>query len=90
MKKLTLLTILIISFIGTVFGDLPEKMITFSYKKPYEYQLINGHYMVNAIIKASSWVEGDVVRYNDEELQVKKIGNGDIQIALPLIGNPDF
>ncbi len=90
MRKLTLLIIVIISFLGTLYGRLPEKMIAFSYKRPFEYQMVNGQYKVSAIIKANDWVEGSVVRFNKEVLSFKQIDNGDIQIALPLIGNPGF
>lgn len=90
MKKVGLLIVLMISLLETIFGNLPEKMIHFSYKKPFEYQIINGQYKVNAIIEAGNWVSGGVLSFNGEVLPVKTTENGVMQIALPLIGDPGF
>ncbi|MDE5417409.1 glycosyl hydrolase-related protein [Labilibaculum sp. DW002] len=87
MKKLALLVFVVGYLLQTVSAMEAKKMIVFSYEKPYQYELINGTYKVKATIKNESWVAGSIVRFNEEELKVTKLENGDMQILLPLIGN---
>ena len=71
-----------------VSGKSPEKMLMFSYEKPYNYELVNGSYKVQALVKSDYWREGMELRFNNEVLLVKKLENGDVQVGLPLVGNP--
>ncbi len=88
MKKLALLSFVIVVLLQTVSGNPSEKMMVFTYEKPYKYELVNGSYKVQATIESSDWTEGMEVSFNNEILQVKKLENGDVQILLPLVGNP--
>jgi len=88
MKKIVLLASIIIVLLQTVFGNPPEKMLVFMYQKPYKYELVNGSFKVQALVKIDCWVEGMELSFNNEVLPVKKLENGDMQIGLPLVGNP--
>ena len=88
MKRIVLLSSIIIVLLQTVSAYPSEKMMVFSYEKPYKYELINGAYKVEALVKSDYWREGMEVRFNNEILPVKKLENGDVQIGLPLVGNP--
>ncbi len=90
MKKIALLSLIIFVLIPSISGNKTEKMIEFSYYKPHKYQLINGTYKVQAIVNSDSWTEGMEVSFNNEILPVKKLDNGNMQISLPLVGNPGF
>ncbi|MCG8307359.1 MAG: glycosyl hydrolase-related protein [Cytophagales bacterium] len=52
--------------------------------------MINGSYKVQAVIESKWWKEGIEVSFNGELLPVKKLEGGEVQISLPLIGNPGF
>ncbi len=86
MKK----TFLLILLLQAVLGNTAEKMLTFSYQKPYQFEFINGTYKVYALIKSDDPQEKLKISFNNENLPVKKWENSGFQIALPLIGNPGF
>ena len=88
MKKLVLLTLIISFLLPTVSGNTSEKMMVFSYKQPYRYELKNGTYKVLAIIKNINSVNHTEVSFNGELLPLKKLKSGSVQIWLPLIGKP--
>ncbi len=90
MRRITLVLSIVIVLIHVVSGNTTEKMMVFSYHKPYEYKLTNGTYKVQALVKKDHWVEGMEVSFNDDILQVKKLDNGNVQIFLPLVGKPGF
>lgn len=89
MKKLILLSVIIV-LLQSVSGNSPEKMLVFTYEKPYKYEQINGAYKVQAIVKSCYWTSGVEVSFNGEVLPVKTLENGDVQISLPLVGAPGF
>lgn len=88
MKKLALLALLISVFTHAVTAQALERMMEFSYEKPYNYEWINGNYKVQAVIDSQWWTEGVEVRFQGEELPINKLENGEVQISLPLIGDP--
>ena len=90
MKKLVLLSFVIIVLIQTVSGNPSKKMMVFTYDKPHKYELINGSYKVQALVKSDCWAEGMELSFNNEILPIKKLENGDVMIGLPLVGNPGF
>jgi alpha-mannosidase len=63
-------------------------MLVFSYEKPYKYELIDGTYKVQAIVKGLSSEKGLEVLFNDESLLLERSENGSVQIWLPLVGDP--
>jgi len=73
-----------------VFGFATDKMLVFSYEKPYRYELINGSYRVMALVESAQWTEGMELRYDKEPIVARKLDNGQVQIALPLIGDPGY
>ena len=73
-----------------VCGLAKDKMLVFSYEKPYKYELIDGSYKVMALMDSAQWSEGMEVQYNQEALVMKKLASGQVQIALPLIGDPGY
>lgn len=87
-KKLVLIISILNALLQTISGNVPEKMLVFTYEKPYKYELVNGSYKVQALVKNDCWSEGMEVRFNNEVLPVKMLANGDVQIGLPLVGNP--
>jgi alpha-mannosidase len=88
MKKQVLLSFVIIFLLKVSTGNVPEKMLNFSYMKPYKYEFSRGNYNISAIIKGDDLEAGEIVSFNGEKLSVKKLDGGDWQIQLPLIGNP--
>ena len=90
MKKAVLLLIIIAFLFGLASGNGKQKMVVFSYHKPYEYELIDGKYRVQAIIDRENWTEGMKVSFDGEVLPAKKLDNGNVRISLPLVGNPGF
>jgi alpha-mannosidase len=63
-------------------------MLEFSYVKPYTYELINGSYKVMAKVSELRSADELMVHFNGENLVVEDQENQDIQIWLPLIGDP--
>ena len=90
MKKLLGLSFIFIISARIVFGSVSEKMFEFTYPKPYQYEFIDGQYMVTAILESEHWAEGMEVHFYNEMLPVEKLENGNWEIKLPLIGNPGF
>lgn len=90
MKKLVLTNFIIAALLEAVLGNTTDKMLVYEYEKPYNYELINGSYKVKAFIKKESWRDGMELRFNNEALSIEKRENGDMQVLLPLIGNPGF
>ncbi|KJF44962.1 glycoside hydrolase family 38 N-terminal domain-containing protein [Draconibacterium sediminis] len=90
MKKIVLLLIAVGLLFNLVFAKPKEKMLNFSYDKPYKYELTNGRYWVSAIVTEDCWTEEMKLSFNNEILSVVKLENGDWEIELPLIGDPGF
>ncbi len=88
MKRIFLLSSVIIFLFSTVSGNGKEKMLVFSYLKPYKYELVDGIYKVQAIVKSDAWIKGAELRFDRKVLATEKLENGDVQISLPLTGNP--
>jgi len=88
MKRVVQIAILVTFLLQTVSGKSPEKMLEFSYEKPYKYELVEGSYKVRAIISGLNSAGGVKVRFNGKELTLKELENGTVQIFLPLVGNP--
>jgi len=90
MKILVLISSFAIALLQSVLGNALEKMLEFSYEKPYKYELVNGSFKVRALLKDDCMEAGTKVSFNGEELLTKKLDGGGWQIELPLIGNPGF
>ena len=88
MKKLALLSFIISLLLPVVSGNTSEKMMVFSYEKPYKYELINGSYKVQAVAEGLSSAKGVEVHFNGEVLRLQEIENESVQIWLPLVGSP--
>ncbi len=88
MKRVVQLALIISILLQPVSGKSPEKMLVFSYEKPYKYELVDGSYVVRATIHGLSSAEGVEVRFNGEILLLEELENKIIQISLPLVGNP--
>jgi alpha-mannosidase len=88
MKKLALLAFIISVLLASVAGKVSEKLMVFSYEKPYQYELINGSYKVQAVAEGLSSAKGVEVHFNGEVLRLQEIENESVQIWLPLVGSP--
>ena len=62
MKRVVQIAVLVTFLLQTVSGKSPEKMLVFSYEKPYKYELMDGLYQVHAVVQGLSSVEGLEVR----------------------------
>ncbi len=87
MKKLTLL--LLVSFLMQISITAAEKSMKFSYPTPYKYELHDGSYKVQALVKKEDWINGSKLTYNGESITATILKNGDVELWLPLIGQPD-
>ena len=75
MKKLALLSFIISLLLPVVSGNTSEKMMVFSYEKPYKYELINGSYKVQAVAEGLRSAKGVEVHFNGEVLRLQEIEN---------------
>ncbi len=90
MQKIVLLIFCISFLLETISGKTSEEMMVFSYDKPYKYELINGTYKVQAIITSSGWTTVAEISFSGEILTIKKLNSGELQILLPLVGDPGY
>src|SRR5210317_725741 len=89
MRKLILLSTILFFCLPAISGKATEPMV-FSYQRPYNFELINDAYKVQAMINSTDWGKGVEVSFNGELLPVKSLESGELQIWLPLTGNPGF
>ena len=72
MKRVVQIALFIVVLLQPVSGKSSEKMLVFSYEKPYKYELIDGTYKVQAVIEGLNSAEGLEVRFNGEQLLLKE------------------
>ena len=88
MKKLALLSTMICFLLPGIWGQSAPAMLEFSYDKPYTYELINGSYKVQAKVIGVRSADELMVHFNGDNLLLEEQENQDLQIWLPLIGDP--
>ncbi|WP_180335607.1 glycoside hydrolase family 38 C-terminal domain-containing protein [Labilibaculum filiforme] len=87
MKKIALFLFVMSWLLSTVSGNVSEKMLELSYKKPYQYELVNGTYKVLANLTGLNSTQGVEVTFQGEKLSLFTLESDSVQIWLPLIGN---
>lgn len=87
MKRIVQIALFIVVLFPNLSGKSPERMLAFSYSNPYKYELVQGVYLVEAIVKSGYWEEGMELSFNNQAIPARRLANGDMQIWLPLVGN---